>query len=865
MRALTTIILATISFSSAGWAQTATSRLMQHEQQIEALIQEMTLEEKIDMLHGKNMFSSAGIPRLGIADMEYADGPFGIREEMEPHSWNSLHLTTDSATFFPTGSALAATWSTEWAYAYGKGMSHEARLRGKDMILGPAINIQRFPTGGRTYEYLSEDPLLSGMLATAYTRGVQDNGTAVCLKHYALNNQEDYRGFVDVHISERAMHEIYLRPFEMAVREADAWGVMAAYNKVGGRWCSENEQLLTTILRRQWGFPGMVISDWGGVHSTVDAVAAGLNVEMPGSRYMGQALLDSVRAGKVSEDLINERVREILRVRLTVKPIAREEANRHPVGNAEEMDIALGVARRSIVLLKNEGLLPIQPKRVKRIAVIGENAITHMALGGVGAGVKTRREVTPLEGLQKALGSKVKITYAPGYKSFDRESRGKRLSPVQAADPQLLAEAVKAAKRADMVIFFAGDNREVETEGSDRKSITLPSGQDELAKALAKVSKRLVTVIVSGGPVDVTTVSDVSGALLASWFNGSMGGQALAEVLTGQISPSGKLPMTWPCRLEDVPAYATGSYPQEMKADGQGDIFVGLVNNQRREQRQQLVANYAEESLVGYRWYDKKNVAVAYPFGHGLSYAQFQYSDLELKPTTEGINVNFVLTNTSSVDAEEVAQVYVSRPYSSIARPEKELKAFQRVALKGGERRMVTIPMRRTDLCDWDEKAKTWLLETGLLTVQVGGSSNQLTLKGETEIAPLFPIMRETTAIHYTHHTNSGEAIETRYIITRDSMQWQRREMRKNLETSGVESYDSKDFDELLDTLSQIPFRVFPDNTTPTVGNSGYYYFFYINDKKYLEYGSSNFVASGQNYTAEKAIDNFTKKHIVYF
>ena len=865
MRALTTIIVATISFSSAGWAQTATSRLMQHEQQIEALIQEMTLEEKIDMLHGKNMFSSAGIPRLGIADMEYADGPFGIREEMEPHSWNSLHLTTDSATFFPTGSALAATWSTEWAYAYGKGMSHEARLRGKDMILGPAINIQRFPTGGRTYEYLSEDPLLSGMLATAYTRGVQDNGTAVCLKHYALNNQEDYRGFVDVHISERTMHEIYLRPFEMAVREADAWGVMAAYNKVGGRWCSENEQLLTTILRRQWGFPGMVISDWGGVHSTVDAVSAGLNVEMPGSRYMGQALLDSVRAGKVSEDLINERVREILRVRMTVKPIAKEEANRQPVGNAEEMDIALGVARRSIVLLKNEGLLPIQPKRVKRIAVIGENAVTQMALGGVGAGVKTRREVTPLEGLQKALGKKVKITYTPGYKSFDRESRGKRLSPVQAADPQLLEEAVKAAKRADMVIFFAGDNREVETAGSDRKSITLPSGQDELAKALAKVSKRLVTVIVSGGPVDVTTVSDASGALLASWFNGSMGGQALAEVLTGQVSPSGRLPMTWPCRLEDVPAYATGSYPQEMKADGQGDIFVGLVNNQRREQRQQLVANYAEESLVGYRWYDKKNVAVAYPFGHGLSYAQFQYSDLELKPKTEGIDVNFVLTNTSSVDAEEVAQVYVSRPYSSIARPEKELKAFQRVALKGGERRMVTIPVRRADLCDWDEKAKTWLLETGLLTVQVGGSSNQLTLKGETEIAPLFPIMRETTAIHYTHHTNSGEAIETRYIITRDSMQWQRREMRKNLETSGVESYDSKDFDELLDTLSQIPFRVFPDNTTPTVGNSGYYYFFYINDKKYLEYGSSNFVASGQNYTAEKAIDNFTKKHIVSF
>src|SRR5574344_1721454 len=301
----TFIVAAAMTATVSAMAQNAESKLMRHEQKIEAILRSMTLEEKINMLHGKNMFSSAGIDRLRIADMEYADGPFGIREEMEPHSWNSIHLTTDSATFFPTGSALAATWSTKWAQAYGQAMSHEARLRGKDMILGPAINIQRIPTGGRTYEYLSEDPLLSGMLAVAYTRGAQDDGTAVCLKHYALNNQEDYRGFVDVRISERAMHEIYLRPFEMAVREADAWGVMAAYNKVNGRWCSENALLLDTILRQQWGFPGMVISDWGGTHSTVGAVTAGLNVEMPGNQYMGQALLDSVKAGRVSEDVIN--------------------------------------------------------------------------------------------------------------------------------------------------------------------------------------------------------------------------------------------------------------------------------------------------------------------------------------------------------------------------------------------------------------------------------------------------------------------------------------------------------------------------------------------------------------------------------
>jgi len=725
-------IIAVIAMSTAitGQAQTYPSKLFGHETEIDNIIRQLTLEEKVDMLHGKNMFSSAGIPRLGIADVEYADGPFGIREEMEPHSWNSAHLTTDSATFFPTGSALAATWSSEWAYAYGKGMSREARLRGKDMILGPAINIQRIPTGGRTYEYLSEDPLLSGMLAVAYTRGSQDDGTAVCLKHYALNNQEDYRGFVDVRISDRAMHEIYLRPFEMAVREADAWGVMAAYNKVNGRWCSENEHLLTSVLRQQWGFPGMVISDWGGVHSTVDAVMAGMNVEMPGSRFMGQALLDSVKAGKVSEAVIDQRVREILRVRLTVKPVAKEIANSQPIGNPEEMVTALEVARRSIVLLKN-GLLPIDTKRVKHIAVIGENAVATMALGGVGAGVKTRYEITPLEGLQAALGNRVKITYAPGYKSFDRESRNKRLSPQQSADRLLMAQAVKVAKGADLVIFFAGDNREVETEGSDRKNITLPSGQDELAIALAKANKQLVTVIVSGGPVDISTVNEVSAALLVSWFNGSMGGQALAEVLTGVISPSGKLPMTWPKRLEDVPAYATGTYPQNIH-DNQGDIFVDITRNRSNDRRQQLIANYAEESLVGYRWYDSKQVPVAYPFGFGLSYATFQYSELEIQPSAEGFNVRFVLNNNSSVDAEEVAQVYVSRPSSHIERPIKELKGFQRVALKAGECKTITIPVHRVDLCHWDESAQTWMLEPGSMTILVGGSSDCLPLKTET-------------------------------------------------------------------------------------------------------------------------------------
>ena len=329
----------------------------------------------------------------------------------------------------------------------------------------------------------------------------------------------------------------------------------------------------------------------------------------------------------------------------------------------------------------------------------------------------------------------MKITYVPGYKGYGRQSWGQRESPQQKADTKLMAEAVKAAKRADLVLFFAGDNREVETEGSDRKSIELPSGQDELARALVKANKRLVTILVAGGPVDISTVNEVSQALLVSWFNGSMGGQALAEVLTGKVSPSGKLPMSWPKKLEDVPAYALGTYPQTPTNSNQGDIFVGLVNNRNAErQQQQLLAPYTEENLVGYRWYDTHEVPVAYPFGHGLSYAQFAYSDLKVVPTVEGLDVSFVITNQSETDAEEVAQVYVSRPLAHIQRAPKELKAFKRVSVKAGEHKTVTIGIRRADLCHWDENAQAWMLEPGSLTIQVGSSSDNLPLKGESEI-----------------------------------------------------------------------------------------------------------------------------------
>ena len=709
--------------------------LIQWEDSIESIISKMTLEEKVEMLHGKNMFSSAGVPRLGIPDIEYADGPFGIREELEPHSWNSAGLTTDSATYFPTGSALAATWSYDMAYDYGKAMGIEARLRGKDMMLGPAINIQRIPTGGRTYEYFSEDPVLSASLAVGYTRGMQEQGTAACLKHYAVNNQENFRGQVDAKVSPRALREIYLLPFQRAVEDAGAFGVMAAYNKVNGRWCSENYELENTILRQQWGFKGIVISDWGGTHSTVDAVNAGLNVEMPGKNFLGEALLDSVKAGVVSDSVINERVRELLRVRLAIKPIPADAANKEMTSQPAQQKIAYEVAKRSIVMLKNTDLLPIDTSKVKRIAVIGAMADTKTAQGGVGAGVKTLYEVTPLEGIRKAFEGKAEVVYAQGYKSFEREMRFKRLTPWQEPDNELIEEAVKVATDADLVLFFAGTGREVETEGSDRQSLQLPMGQDKVAERIVIANPNVVTVIVSGGPVDMRQIEPLSKSLLMSWFNGSEGGNALADVLTGKVSPSGKLPFSIPLALEDNPAYSLGVYPQKIEGND-GDVFVNLVNRQKGGTQQVApVADYKEDILVGYRWYETKNVQVKYPFGFGLSYSTLDYSDLSVKTDGNGdVKVSFKIKNTGKHDTEEVAQVYVSRPDSKIERPKKELKGFKRIAIAKGESKKVEVTIDHRDLQHWNVIANDWELEKGAATIYVGTSSTDIRLTDKTTL-----------------------------------------------------------------------------------------------------------------------------------
>ncbi|MBN2336967.1 MAG: glycoside hydrolase family 3 C-terminal domain-containing protein [Acidobacteria bacterium] len=750
MKRICVLAALTLLLAGFGFPSSRTSALLRYDRQIDALLGRMTLEEKVNMLHAKHMFVSAGVERLGIADLKYADGPFGVREEMEPDSWTPLGWDNDTATFFPTGSALAATWSPELAYAYGAALAREARLRGKDMILAPAINIQRIPTGGRTFEYLSEDPFLSARLAVAYTRGAQENGVAVCLKHFALNNQENNRGTVDVIVGDRALREIYLAPFRAAVEEADAWGVMAAYNKVRGSWCAENDLLLNQILRDEWGFAGLVVSDWGGTHSTVASIQSGLNVEMPGKQFFGKALLDAVARGEVSQELVDRRVREVLRVRLAVKPVPGHEANRVVTSQPAQQRIAYDVAARSIVLLKNDGVLPLRLKNRPLIAVVGANATQAMAAGGLGAGVKTLYEVTPLEGLRNRVGTGARIVHARGYEpveyagfggfrkkapaELEKEARAKELRA-----EALALEAIEAASGADIVLFVGGNNRAVETEGSDRRDIFLPSGQDRLIARIAEVNPNIVTVLTSGGPNDLGVVNRVSKALVLSWFNGSEGGNALADVLLGTISPSGRLPFTLPVKLEDSPAYALGTYP----LGGPGtDVFASLVaraeaaptaQEPSRPARDPNRAHYSEESLVGYRWFDTRKMPVMYPFGHGLTYASFEYAGLATDRRSyeagDIIRVTLELKNRGKMTADEVVQLYVHRVDPSVEWPEKELKAFARTTLRAGGSGKVRMEVPVSSLRYWNENTRSWDDDPCMIELRVGPSAGDIRLK----------------------------------------------------------------------------------------------------------------------------------------
>ena len=557
---------------------------------------------------------------------------------------------------------------------------------------------------------------------------------------------------MNVIADERTMREIYLKPFEAAIKEGGAMCVMPAYNKVNGYYCSENAHLNNEILRDEWGFKGMTVSDWGGTHSTMGAALGGLCVQMTGDNYFGQALIDSVRNGALPESVVDDKVREILRLRFAIEPVPEDVANTIMTSQPETQQVAYEIAQKSIVLLKNEGNLPIS-KEVKKIAVIGQNAVLTTAAGGIGAGVKTLYEISPLEGIQKrAAEAGVEVVYAPGYKNYKMRMGWGRApqgpadpltanSPAEPADPALLAEAVALAKDADMVIFFGGTNKSIETEGSDRKNIDLPCGQNEVIKALYEANPNVATVLISGGPTDLRFLEPYSPAIVQGWWNGLEGGTALAEVLFGDIAPSGKLPFTFPKKLEDSPAFALGNFGKNASEDLFTLMYRLDATGYTREQIQEYIANlpapeshYTEGIFVGYRWFETKNVPVMYAFGHGLSYVDFEYGPLACRQKKDKFMVTFNLKNTGDMEADEVVQLYVRRKDSKVERPLKELEAFDRIALKAGETKKVTLEFPASELAHWDTDTNDWVLEPGKIEILVGSASDDIRQTIETEI-----------------------------------------------------------------------------------------------------------------------------------
>lgn len=675
---------------------------------IDSIIAQMTLEEKIYMLHGSGLFTSGGVKRFGIRELTYADGPSGVREEVDPKNWAPLHWTTDSATFLPTGSALAATWSAELAHRFGVVLGEESHTRNKDVILAPAVNITRTPINGRTFEYMSEDPFLNARLSVGYIKGVQSTGVVACVKHYAANNQETNRGTVNVEMDERTLQEIYLPAFKASVTEAQVFSVMTAYNKFRGVYCAENKYLVNDILRKQWGFDGIVVSDWGGTHSTVNSALYGIDVEMGSGRqpFLSKPLVDSVKSGAVPMEVIDRKVRSVLKVLFFAmhKDKAPKDAE---LSTPAHNQTAYDIAAQSIVLLKNQkNLLPLQISKIKNIAVIGDNATQKQASGGFGAGVKARYEVTPLEGLKAKLGKSVNIRYAQGYKPQYAKTSNRSFGkvPTYEVNDSLLKEAVEVARTADVVLFFAGTNREVETEASDRSTLSLPFGQDQLLKAIAAVNPNIVVDIVAAAPVDLTTCNQVAPAIVWSWFNGSQGGKALADVLTGTVNPSGKLPFTIPVKLDDSPAHALKTFPGE-----------------------NLQTNYKEGILVGYRWFDTKQIVPQYSFGYGLSYTSFAFTSIQTdkaqyKPSEE-ITISVKLKNAGKMAGYETVQLYVSDLNGNIPKANKELKAFQKVFLKVDEEKTVELKVKASDLAYFDEKAMRWVVNSGKYRLIAGSSS----------------------------------------------------------------------------------------------------------------------------------------------
>lgn len=732
------IIITSLFFMSAALAVNAQTPIYQDrskpiEQRIEDALGRMTLNEKIAVIHAQSKFSSPGVKRLGFLDFWTDDGPHGVRPDVLWDEWEQAGQTNDSCVAFPALTCLAATWNPQMSRLYGRSLGEEALYRGKNMILGPGINIYRTPLNGRNFEFMGEDPYLSSKMVVPYIQGLQSCGVAACVKHFALNNNEEFRHQVNVIVSDRALHEIYLPAFRAAVVDGKVWGVMGAYNMYKNQHNCHNKELLMKILKGDWKFDGVVISDWGGCHDTDEAVKNGLDMEFGtwtnglsvgktnayDSYYMANPYLKAIQSGKYTTKELDDKVRRVLRLfyRTTMncnKPMGFLCSESHYAA-------ARKVGDEGIVLLQNKNkVLPIKLNKAKHILVVGENAIKMMTVGGGSSSLKVQREISPLDGLKARFGKDVQIDYERGYVgdttgSYNGVTTGQNLTEKRSAD-QLIYDAVEKAKKADYVIFFGGLNKSdyQDSEGHDRKSYGLPYHQDRVIEALAKVNKNFIYVNISGNAVAMPWHNKVP-AIVQGWFIGSEAGEALADVLSGDINPSGKLPFTWPASLQDVGAHKLNAYPGVWRPD-----------------HKVIDEEYKEGLYVGYRWVDKEKTHPLFAFGHGLSYTTFKLSDL--RESSDRISRNGTITftvnvrNTGKYDGAETVQLYIHDVKSSLDRPYKELKGFKKVELKAGESRDVQITIDNSALSFYDDRIQAWTSEDGDFEAFVGNASDNLPL-----------------------------------------------------------------------------------------------------------------------------------------
>lgn len=690
-----------------------------YEKIVNDLISKMTLAEKVHILHGDHLYSFPGIERLGIPAFFPSDGPCSVRPELsDDGKYVNTNNTKDCATALPTLSAVAATWDPAICYLFGSTLSSEVRARGKDMTLGPGVNIMRTPLCGRTFEYMGEDPFLTSKLCVPLIKGIQSNDVGACVKHFAMNNQELNRFEVNVKVDERTMREIYLPSFEAAVKQGDTWSLMGAYNKVNGDWCCENPYLLKTILREEWGFDGLVVSDWGAIHDYKKAALAGCDLESDrGSNYI--KLEKAVINKELPESVVDEKVRRLLTYFCKIKKIGPDAAKREKgsINTTEHQLAAKKIAAESIVLLKNsDNVLPLDKISLKKILVIGRNADLKLCVGIATSGwcdlnlaggsgeAKPLYEITALQGLKNVLGTNTEIQFINA-KEYSSE---KALS--SASKNFYNSEFIQKVKSADAVLLFTGNSHVEEQEGSDRLTLNLPSGQDEMVNALAGINPKTVVINQSGAPVAMPWIAKTS-TVVQYWFSGQEGGNALADVLLGVVNPSGKLPCTFPQRLEDVSCHATKSY----------------VDTEE---------NYSEGVLVGYRWFDTKNIQPLFPFGHGLSYTKFKYGKPIMKKEMKSNDILVVkipVTNTGKREGAEVVQLYIHEANPVLLRPEQELKGFSKVSLKPGETKIVEIQLSARDFSYWSVKEKGWKASDGKFEIRLGSSSRDIRAKEEVQ------------------------------------------------------------------------------------------------------------------------------------